>query len=51
MTSDLLALMWMPFLMCLVLTGIHAYLGFHISASRSLVMTDYLSPSARVRTL
>ena len=27
MTADLLALMWAPFLMCLVLTGIHAYLG------------------------
>src|SRR5258706_14456435 len=32
MSGDLLALMWMPFLMCLVLTGIHAYLGFPVIA-------------------
>lgn len=32
MTTDLLALMWLPFLTCLVLTGIHAYLGFHVIA-------------------
>jgi len=32
MAGDLLALMWVPFLMCLVLTGIHAYLGFHVIA-------------------
>jgi zinc/manganese transport system permease protein len=38
-TSDLLALMWMPFLMCLVLTGIHAYLGFHVIA-REVVFVD-----------
>jgi len=25
-------LMWVPFLMCLVLTGIHAYLGLHVIA-------------------
>jgi zinc/manganese transport system permease protein len=37
--SDLLALMWMPFLMCLVLTGIHAYLGFHVIA-REVVFVD-----------
>jgi zinc/manganese transport system permease protein len=37
--SDLLALMWMPFLMCLVLTGIHAYLGFHVLA-REVVFVD-----------
>jgi hypothetical protein len=30
--SDLLALLWAPFLMCLVLTGIHAYLGIHVIA-------------------
>jgi zinc/manganese transport system permease protein len=38
-TSDLLALMWVPFLMCLVLTGIHAYLGFHVIA-REVVFVD-----------
>lgn len=39
MTTDLLALMWLPFLMCLVLTGIHAYLGFHVIA-REVVFVD-----------
>jgi len=39
MTSDLLSLLWMPFLMCLVLTGIHAYLGFHVIA-REVVFVD-----------
>lgn len=39
MTADLLALMWVPFLMCLVLTGIHAYLGFHVIA-REVVFVD-----------
>ena len=39
MSSDLLALMWFPFLMCLVLTGIHAYLGFHVIA-REVVFVD-----------
>ncbi len=39
MAADLLALMWMPFLMCLVLTGIHAYLGFHVIA-REVVFVD-----------
>jgi zinc/manganese transport system permease protein len=37
--GDLLALMWVPFLMCLVLTGIHAYLGFHVIA-REVVFVD-----------
>jgi zinc/manganese transport system permease protein len=31
--------MWMPFLMCLVLTGIHAYLGFHV-LSREVIFVD-----------
>jgi zinc/manganese transport system permease protein len=31
--------MWIPFLMCLVLTGIHAYLGFHVIA-REVVFVD-----------
>jgi len=31
--------MWLPFLMCLVLTGIHAYLGFHVIA-REVVFVD-----------
>jgi zinc/manganese transport system permease protein len=39
MAADLLALMWLPFLMCLVLTGIHAYLGFHVLA-REVVFVD-----------
>lgn len=39
MTADLFALMWVPFLMCLVLTGIHAYLGFHVIA-REVVFVD-----------
>ena len=39
MTTELLALMWIPFLMCLVLTGIHAYLGFHVIA-REVVFVD-----------
>ncbi len=39
MTSDLLSLLWVPFLMCLVLTGIHAYLGFHVIA-REVVFVD-----------
>jgi len=38
-THDLLALMWVPFLMCLVLTGIHAYLGLHVIA-REVVFVD-----------
>src|SRR3989442_1418913 len=39
MPSDLLALLWAPFLMCLVLTGIHAYLGVHVLA-REVVFVD-----------
>ncbi|MGH7348506.1 MAG: metal ABC transporter permease [Candidatus Rokuibacteriota bacterium] len=39
MAADLLALMWLRFLMCLVLTGIHAYLGFHVIA-REVVFVD-----------
>jgi len=37
--TDLLALLWVPFLMCLVLTGIHAYLGVHVLA-REVVFVD-----------
>ncbi len=37
--SDLLSLLWAPFLMCLVLTGIHAYLGVHVLA-REVVFVD-----------
>jgi zinc/manganese transport system permease protein len=37
--ADLVALLWMPFLMCLVLTGIHAYLGFHVLA-REVIFVD-----------
>jgi len=37
--TDLLALLWVPFLMCLVLTGIHAYLGIHVLA-REVVFVD-----------
>src|SRR6266849_6122452 len=39
MAQDLLALMWVPFLMCLVLTGIHAYLGLHVIA-REVIFVD-----------
>jgi zinc/manganese transport system permease protein len=39
MAHDLLALMWVPFLMCLVLTGIHAYLGLHVIA-REVIFVD-----------
>jgi zinc/manganese transport system permease protein len=37
--NELLALLWVPFLMCLVLTGIHAYLGVHVLA-REVVFVD-----------
>jgi zinc/manganese transport system permease protein len=37
--SDVLSLLWAPFLMCLVLTGIHAYLGIHVIA-REVVFVD-----------
>ena len=37
--TDVLSLLWMPFLMCLVLTGIHAYLGVHVLA-REVVFVD-----------
>ena len=39
MGSELLSLLWAPFLMCLVLTGIHAYLGIHVLA-REVVFVD-----------
>lgn len=39
MIGDLFSLLWVPFLMCLVLTGIHAYLGFHVIA-REVVFVD-----------
>ncbi len=39
MASDLFALMWAPFLMCLLLTGIYAYLGLHVIA-REVVFVD-----------
>ena len=39
MLADLLALLWAPFLMCLVLTGIHAYLGIHVVA-REVIFVD-----------
>src|SRR5688572_23412135 len=39
MASDLLGLLWAPFVMCLVLTGIHAYLGIHVIA-REVVFVD-----------
>jgi zinc/manganese transport system permease protein len=37
--ADLVDLLWAPFLMCLVLTGIHAYLGVHVLA-REVVFVD-----------
>jgi zinc/manganese transport system permease protein len=39
MIADLFAILWAPFLMCLVLTGIHAYLGVHV-LSREVVFVD-----------
>jgi zinc/manganese transport system permease protein len=36
---ELIAILWAPFLMCLVLTGIHAYLGVHVLA-REVVFVD-----------
>src|SRR5919201_850716 len=39
MVGELVALLWIPFLMCLVLTGIHAYLGVHVLA-REVVFVD-----------
>ena len=39
MIADLFAILWAPFLMCLVLTGIHAYLGVHVLA-REVVFVD-----------
>src|SRR5258707_10463157 len=39
MIADLWSLLWAPFLMCLVLTGIHAYLGVHVLA-REVVFVD-----------
>jgi zinc/manganese transport system permease protein len=37
--GDLFGILWAPFLMCLVLTGIHAYLGVHVLA-REVVFVD-----------
>ena len=39
MITELAAILWAPFLMCLVLTGIHAYLGVHV-LSREVVFVD-----------
>ena len=39
MLPDLLALLWAPLLMCLVFTGIHAYLGIHVIA-REVIFVD-----------
>ena len=39
MLTDLRALLWAPFLMCRVLTGIHAYLGIHV-ITREVVFVD-----------
>jgi zinc/manganese transport system permease protein len=39
MLGDLVAILWAPLLMCLVLTGIHAYLGVHVLA-REVVFVD-----------
>src|SRR3989304_1734410 len=39
MLGDMVSLLWAPFLMCLVLTGLHAYLGVHV-LSREVVFVD-----------
>ncbi len=36
---DFLLLMWKPFLACLILTGIHAYLGIHV-IERKIIFVD-----------
>ncbi|HUO63833.1 MAG TPA: hypothetical protein VMT97_09025, partial [Terriglobales bacterium] len=35
----MLDLLWIPFLACLVLTGIHVYLGLHVLA-RGVIFVD-----------
>src|SRR5262249_11339672 len=35
----MLQVLWLPFLACLVLTGIHAYLGIHV-ISRKVIFVD-----------
>src|SRR5213593_4466762 len=35
----MLELLWLPFLACLVLSGIHAYLGLHVLA-RGVIFVD-----------
>src|SRR3989442_8891801 len=35
----MLELLWLPFLACLVLTGIHVYLGLHVLA-RGVIFVD-----------
>ena len=37
--SDFLLLMWKPFAACLILTGIHAYLGIHV-IERQVIFVD-----------
>lgn len=37
--TEFLAIMWLPFLACLILTGIHAYLGFHV-IKRQVIFVD-----------
>ncbi len=37
--NDFLLLMWKPFLACLILTGIHAYLGIHV-IEREVIFVD-----------
>lgn len=36
---EALSVLWLPFLMCLVLTGIHAYLGIHV-VMREVIFVD-----------
>ena len=35
----MLELLWLPFIACLVLTGIHVYLGLHVLA-RGVIFVD-----------
>lgn len=49
--ADLLALLWTPFLMCLVLTGIHAYLGLHVLAREVVFVDIALAQVAALGTL
>lgn len=45
----MLDILWAPFLTCLVLTGIHAYLGLHVLARGGIFVDLALAQVARWR--